>query len=438
MATRFYLTNSAAEVTPAGSTGNWDATTGAVAKALATTKAGAAVSSAQSEVSKSAGYDVLLGRWVSERVRTAGTLQGGISAAIAGLESNTAADMSLRLVVYVETASGTVRGEALDVTGSEWTGSAAGQTLSGTATSVSCEQFDRIVVEVGYTAANTASTSYTGTAYYGGTDATDMSAGDTNTSHPAWVEFADGGVPGLFSGTLPPIPEFIGVGTFSATTDSTTHPVPIPDGDVGDVLLLFAVTGSGSATMAANKGFLPLGPVVGDTMQARGWYKVADGTEGTSVTVTLGTSYSMCGACARYRDADISGTPYRDFESTSTSSGASVAPTRPALTGTQPTDMVVGCWLPQDSNKAAVTPSQFSGGWAVRTTFGHPAGSAQDTTGLMLMDCLGATNDPVVLNSNADSKWVVFDLSLIAAPAPSVSSLPARTWRRRRSGLYAR
>lgn len=423
MATRLYLTNSASGYTPAGSSGNWDATAGAVAKALATGKTGTATSIGTAETSTTNSWDVLLGRWVSDQIHTAGTFQGAISAALAGLTSDTASGQKPRMIIYVEAMDGSTRGEALDVSGSAWSATATGQSLSGTATAVSCQPFDRIVVEVGYTSVNTSKTSYTGTAYYGGTDATDLTAGDTNTAHPAWVEFADTGVAALFAGQLPSVPEFVGIGTQTDATDALTHQVPIPAGDVGDVLLLFADTGSGSATMAADDGFVPLTAEVGDTMRARAWVKVADGTEGADTTVTLSASYSMCGACVRYGNVDTSGTPYRQFGTPAEPTTASAsAPSRPTLASTQSTDLVVGCWLPQDSNKGAVVPQQDSGGWAVRTAFGHPSGSSKDTCGLMVMDSLGATNDPAVSDGNANSKWVVFDLNLIAAPPPKRTS----------------
>lgn len=417
MATRLYLTNSASGYTPAGSSGNWDATAGAVAKALATGKTGTATSIGTAETSTTNSWDVLLGRWVSDQIHTAGTLQGAISAALAGLTSDTASGQKPRMIVYVEAMDGSTRGEALDVSGSAWSTTATGQSLSGTATAVSCQPFDRIVVEVGYTSVNTSKTSYTGTAYYGGTDATDLTAGDTNTAHPAWVEFADAGVAALFAGQLPSVPGFVDIGTYSASTDATSHSVPVPAGDVDDVLLLFVDTGSGSATISADDGFVPFEAETGDTMRARAFLKVADGTEGSTTTVTLGTSYTICGAVARYRNVDVSGTPYRDFASVQTTTAASTAPTRPAITGTQGTDLVVGAWLSQDSNKGAVTPSQTSGGWSVRAAIGHPSGAAKDTCGLLVMDSLGATNNPVVDDGNTNTKWVVYDLNLIPAPA---------------------
>jgi hypothetical protein len=421
MAVRYYLTNSASDYTPSGSTGNWDATAGIAVKALSTAKAGASATSAIAETSKTNNWDVLLGRWVSDPIHTAGSLTGAISAAVAGLESSTSAAMKPRMVVYVETSGGAVRGEALDVSGATWGTSAAGQALSGTATSVSCQAFDRIVVEVGYTAVNTSSTSFTGTIYYGATDATDMSDTDTTTTHPAWVEFDDS-VANLFAGALPSVPGFVGIQTYSPTTDATTHTVNIPSGNVGDALLLWVVTGSGSATISANKGFVAFEAAIGDTMQACAFGKIADGTEGTSLTVTLSTTYTICAAVARYDNVLTSGY-FRDFASTSTLSSAqsATAPTRPALSGTQATDMVVGAWLAQDSGKGAVTPSQSSGGWTVRAAVGHPSGSAKDTSGLMVMDLLGATNNPSVTDGNAGSVWAVYDISLIPAPSPSTS-----------------
>lgn len=250
MATRFYLTNAATTYTPSGSTGAWDDVSSTVVRLLDTTKSGAATSVAVAESVKTNNWDVRLGRWVTRRIQTAGTLQGGITAAIAAQISSTTPGATLRMVIYVETSAGAIRGTALNTTSATLATTATGRSLSGTATSVSCQVGDRIVVEVGYVIPTNSSTSYTGTAFYGGTAGTDMSSGDTDTSHPAWIEFADAGIPALF--TVTASVTYAGAGSMT-TAGTRERPAAVTfagAGSFGANAVTNAVSMSGSGLMS--------------------------------------------------------------------------------------------------------------------------------------------------------------------------------------------
>ncbi|MGW3860701.1 hypothetical protein ACWEDZ_04365 [Streptomyces sp. NPDC005047] len=204
MATRFWLTSSAAPYTPATKRGTWTDATATVTGLLGRQPAGTSATSAKAETSATT-TNVLLGRWVSPPARAAGTLSGTVAWMAGRAQSDANAAMVVRAHMYVTVGdSDTVRGTLLtNYTGgtSFPTTAAGGGTAPSTAiASVAVQTGDRIVVEFGYQAQNAVATSYTGTMYYGATGTTDLVAGSTAvTANPGWVEFstADGlfGVP---------------------------------------------------------------------------------------------------------------------------------------------------------------------------------------------------------------------------------------------------
>jgi hypothetical protein len=196
---RLYLTNSAAPYTPPTIRGTWNDKALNGVSALARRKTGAGTTAAKAETSNSNTWSVLLRRFVSDPVNNPGTIQGAFTLVVGELESNAAANMTLSLYMYVTVGSTDVVRGALTATqlagGLEFpivgfgTG-ACGVTVTGTAATVSVQPGDRIVLELGFKAANTVTTSYTGTMNYGGT-ASDLADGDRNvTTRPGWIDFA--------------------------------------------------------------------------------------------------------------------------------------------------------------------------------------------------------------------------------------------------------
>ncbi|MEU0214546.1 hypothetical protein ABZ281_05250 [Streptomyces sp. NPDC006265] len=201
MATRFWLTSSAAPYTPATKRGAWTNATSTVAGLLGRQPAGASSTSAVAETSL-AQNSVLLGRWVSPPARKAGTLSGTVDFCVGRVASATAAAFVTRVHMYVTAGdSDTVRGTLLDnwQGSSNWPTTASGGAATGQALGpVALQTGDRVVLEFGYQATNTVTTSYTGTAYYGATGTTDLAnASAAVTTNPGWVEFS--GADGLFS-----------------------------------------------------------------------------------------------------------------------------------------------------------------------------------------------------------------------------------------------
>lgn len=199
MALRLYLTTEAAPYTPPNIRGTWTDAALTGANHLSRRKVGTGTTAVKAETSSSASWAVLLRRFISDPVNNPGTLSGAFTLVAGWLEANAAANMVTRIHMYVTAGNtATVRGTltALALDGSTefpvvgfGTG-AAGVQLTGTCSSVAVQVGDRVVLEIGYKAANTVTTSYAGTLYYGGV-AADLTNNDRNvTTRPGWVEFA--------------------------------------------------------------------------------------------------------------------------------------------------------------------------------------------------------------------------------------------------------
>lgn len=204
MATRLYLTNSTTPYTPATIRGSWDSTTSAITQYLGPAAGGAAATRAQAETSTSSTFDVLLGRWVSDGAVAAGTLSGTLAycyGAFATHFSSSPGNLRPYFHVYVTTGdSDTPRGTILSnyVDTSQLYPDNNTNTPSGVGladislTSLSIQAGDRLVVELGFRATNTTSSSRTGTMNYGNTGGRDLAKGSTSvTASPGWVQFSD-------------------------------------------------------------------------------------------------------------------------------------------------------------------------------------------------------------------------------------------------------
>jgi hypothetical protein len=211
MAVRLYLANAAASYTPPTIRGTWSDKVNTAASKLIPRKTGTGVTAAKAETSTSSSWSVLLRRFVSEPINNAATLNGAASLCIGVLESNDAANDFLQLHMFVTVGNtDVVRGVLTSLAlvsaaefpsgGANSAGKASGQLLTiASLTSVGAQPGDRIVLELGYKAANTVNTSYTGTVYYGGTG-TDLSDGNVNvTSRPGWVDFSAAGFDEAFA-----------------------------------------------------------------------------------------------------------------------------------------------------------------------------------------------------------------------------------------------
>lgn len=203
MATKFYITDSAPSYTPSTIRGAWDDTGSAVTKKLSTTKTsgGNITSVGVAETSTSNTYDVLLYRGISGPLAAA-SLVGEMSLILGVIESSTSANMFYHIHIFVTAGdTDTVRLTLVDNVvesfgGAEWPTTAIGKSLSSThATIGSILDGDRIVVEIGYIARNSVSTSYTGSLYYGtqvsGSPVSDLTVSADATLFAGYFNFTD-------------------------------------------------------------------------------------------------------------------------------------------------------------------------------------------------------------------------------------------------------
>ena len=197
--TRFYIQNAAADVDPATERGAWNSTASYVPLKLSRTKSGTIQTKAVTETSTTADNDVLLIKAVSEPIAATFTMSGTLTWILGASQNNNGMNAHWHVHVYVmqgntDTLRGTLYNNYTEAAGTnEWPTTAVGDAPAATLTlsPVAIQANDRIVIEIGYVARNTASTSFTGTVWYGGTGATDLTAGGDETTRPGWFEFSE-------------------------------------------------------------------------------------------------------------------------------------------------------------------------------------------------------------------------------------------------------
>ena len=200
--TQLYLTARTAPYTPATLRGEWDDTAGAVTKALdpcKTRDGGTIASVARAEANANDEYDVLLYRGVSGPLGTQ-EIDVNVNVVIGVGESNAAANDHWHVHIYTTQGdSDTVRQTAVDhyreaAGTNEWPTTAAGLALNAAQSChIHTTDGDRLVVEIGYAARNTGTTSYTGTLWYGivknSVIAADLTAAGDETSLAGFISF---------------------------------------------------------------------------------------------------------------------------------------------------------------------------------------------------------------------------------------------------------
>jgi hypothetical protein len=198
---RFYLNATlAAPISPSFASG-WESTTSAVRRMMG--RPSLAVSTKTNlglaETSTSGTFDRLIYQFVSEPLGLASTISGPLTGLIRATESSTSADFRSQMVVKVVSGDGTtLRGTVIDFNASalsnEWPTTSASRAfpvLTTAVTPVDAQAGDRIVVEVGYRAHNTSSTSFTGTLRAGHTvGGTDFTATAETADNNPWIDIS--------------------------------------------------------------------------------------------------------------------------------------------------------------------------------------------------------------------------------------------------------
>lgn len=198
VSTRFYMQNAVPDfATVTTNRGAWDSTAAVLQRKLSRTKLGAIATKAVAETSAINNYDVLLLKLVSEPITTAQTISGTLNYVVGSQESNGGMNAHWHVHAYVTVGNtdalrGTLVNNYTEPLGTnEWPTTAVGDTpvTPMALTPVTILANDRIVIEAGYVARNTSTTSRTGTLWYGGTNATDLTPNGDETTLPGWWEF---------------------------------------------------------------------------------------------------------------------------------------------------------------------------------------------------------------------------------------------------------
>ncbi len=194
---RLYLQNAVSSVTTT-TQGGWESSAGAPTLVLSRTKSGAITFNPVAETSASAVFDVLVLKLVSEPI-VAQTIAAGttLNWTLGALENNADATFRYYAHAYVVSNNGTtIRGTLLAnniETTNEWPTTAQGHAAASakSLSAVTAQAGDRVVIEIGYQAENTTTSSRTGSLWYGGTGS-DLADGGDETTLTGWFEFSKG------------------------------------------------------------------------------------------------------------------------------------------------------------------------------------------------------------------------------------------------------
>lgn len=450
---RLYLTNATAGFTPTTRKGTWSQTTGFVTKALSATPSGVATKVNATETSALATFTVLQAVFVSDAMTAAGTLSGLAQLFAAVREDGSANNDFYRIHAYVtvgstDTARGTLyaTGTPTSPAANPTTSISSNQIYSSSTASnsygqrsgpflltpVACSVGDRIVVEIGFIAANTSSTGARGADLnYGGTTTALVEHG-LASGGSGWVEFGPacdalfGAAPAITADALT-APTFGGVAASQLTTTATSIVATMPAGVApGDFLIMAACNTSPSAMTQAS--WTKLADIMaGDDIQAALWTKLASASEPASYTVSGPSgATAMSAAIIRIPAATYGGLRGWSVSPTasdvSTQSGGGFAcQQQPPLTGLRSNDRIIKiiCWG-SDEGTITVTPAYPSTGtWNQRLL----QGAARPTSGnfgcgITVVDDVGTIAEAAAtVGAGQEGQSVVFTVALYGVAA---------------------
>lgn len=154
--------------------------------------------------------------------------------------------------------------------------------------------------------------------------------------------FAASGVAGTF-----PVVEATNTGNGSS---GTSYAVPLPAGIAAGDLLVIIVGVNATATLTTPSGWTQLANAFSGTQRLAVYYKIASGSEGSTVSVTASASASW--ATNSYRISNYQGTP----EAGTPATGSSTAPNPPSLSPSWGSAKTL--WIAAAANNGAAS---FSG-----------------------------------------------------------------------------
>lgn len=240
LATRYYFHSSGSvSVTPTNWTPAWDKCpsgctdvgTNAVTFPMGTTKVDSNASAAEEETHLEQPYKVVVGRFVGPTFGTAGNIHF-TNVAFGETQSFSSADFVPKFSAKTIHADGTLAQVIGSVTGT--TNLKVGTTTAGLILTANVTapvaSTDHLVVELGYEAHNSVSTSRTGTLYFGG-QGDDLDAGTSAITTVGWVEFTlEANTPTVTpTSTSTSTPTITQTPTSTSTSTPTVTPTCVPN-----------------------------------------------------------------------------------------------------------------------------------------------------------------------------------------------------------------
>lgn len=214
MATRFYLSSTTSVLTPTPGA-SWNDVTQVQRRPCSTTKDGSALSIfSVSETSATSGWSIIRAQFITDTL-AAQTISGTVQGQIQTYESSTSANMCRAFAVYLWSPGSDTYKTLLTHFPASVTSEFVRNALTnryfpptGTAiTSTASAANDRLILEVGLRAFNTATSIYYGSFSFGSASATDLPVNETEiVTYNPWVQFSANLV---FSTGGTPVPVFM-------------------------------------------------------------------------------------------------------------------------------------------------------------------------------------------------------------------------------------
>jgi hypothetical protein len=203
------------------------------------------------------------------------------------------------------------------------------------------------------------------------------------------------------------------------TSDATNHTVNLPAGIVaGNLLLVFFCSDDDAEAITFPGGWTQLFQDSGSTYMTFGaWYRIADGTEGATITVT--TASAEMTAHTSYRITGYIGVPEVGVSVTATST----APNPPNLAPTW--GALDTLWFAVEGNDDGTT---LVSGWPANY------GSNRNDKGLNSLGCAigtcrrelnAAAEDPAAFTIDASERWVANIVAIKPVTLPTVTTADA-------------
>lgn len=216
----------------------------------------------------------------------------------------------------------------------------------------------------------------------------------------------------------------------NGSTAAANKVCTLPSGISAGHLLILVLRSAGADTHSTPTGWTSL--VLNDTADASDdttsvWYRLATGTEGSTVTVNGTASLKFAALCWRITGAIDPSTQPPQISTAAT--GTSTTPNPASLTPTGGAKdylwLWVGAWEGEQTSPPAGNPANYS----------NPAGASSGTAGAVATNCQvagasrqlnAASEDPPSWTISASDDWTAWTVAI--HPQPPIDFLPAFSW----------